>query len=143
MKYNYYDANYDEEVYEDDNLEMILHDFHKLYAERSFLTIENKEKEILQFMLEEGDKWLADIPKMDQGKILQKYVSTEEACILIEKFYNNEVIDTKDFEVDDTDYSAVKSKSPILDFLQKTPIKIFLMLLVIIILIIRIIGTIP
>ena len=99
MEYNYYDANLNHETSKNDTLECILSDLQNLYVEGSFLTLVNDEKEILHFMIEKDDKWLVDIPKMEEGIYFQKYTDIEEVCVLTEKFYNKESIDTSKFKV--------------------------------------------
>jgi len=98
MKYNYYNAVTGDEISSDDTLEWILHDFHDLYMEGSFLTLTGENGEILQFILEDGN-WVVDIPNIEKMVSFQKSADIDEVCGLIEQFYNGKLIDTYDFEI--------------------------------------------
>ncbi|KZX11254.1 hypothetical protein [Methanobrevibacter filiformis] len=99
MEYNCFNVNIGHEIKGNGNLEEILEEFGKLYITDSFFTLVNDKKEILQFMLEKNDGWVADIPEMEKNRALQKHVEYSQCITLIEDFYNGISIDTSDFDI--------------------------------------------
>ncbi|MDR2967702.1 MAG: hypothetical protein LBU74_07115 [Methanobacteriaceae archaeon] len=98
MKYYYSDVNEISEIEDDGNLEDILKSFNYLSRENgSFLVLENNKREILQFICEDDDMWIADIPKMEDNGSFQAKLNVEECITLIKDFYNEILIDTHDF----------------------------------------------
>jgi hypothetical protein len=106
MKYFYYDVtdyDYDDEdesnEFEDDGtLDEILQSFYDLSEEDgSFLGLENEQGKIIQFMWNDNNNWLVDIPKIEKEGSLQKHADYDECVALIKKFYGEDIIDISDF----------------------------------------------
>ena len=106
MKYFYYDVtdyDYDDEdesnEFEDDGtLDEILQRFYDLSEEDgSFLGLEDEQERVIQFMYNDSNDWLVDIPKTEKKGSWQKHASYDECVALIEKFYSGDTIDISDF----------------------------------------------
>lgn len=99
MKYFYSDVNESiSDISKEGNLEEILMSFNNLSKDDgSFLGLINGNEEIIQFMCKGENKWIADIPKIEDNGSFQRNLSFEQCISFIKDFFKGIPIDTSEF----------------------------------------------